>query len=67
MYRVKNNLSLHVVIIVENIWEFSLHKKYKQKKNYYKTLITCFHSTLSIISAPGAELSVKGGRSREIY
>lgn len=29
--------------------------------------LTCFHSTLSIISAPGALLSVIGGRSNEIY
>lgn len=29
--------------------------------------LTCFHSTLSIISAPGALLSVIGGRNNEMY
>lgn len=29
--------------------------------------LTCFHSTLSIISAPGALLSVIGGRSSDMY
>lgn len=37
-------------------------KVYISKSNF-----TCFHSTLSIISAPGAELSVIGGRNNEIY
>lgn len=34
---------------------------------FYSLWFTCFHSTLSIISAPGALLSVIGGRSNEIY
>lgn len=41
-------------------------KREKQKKtesNYF----TCFHSTLSIISAPGVLLSVIGGRNNDTY